>query len=216
MRYSLAPMSSAGRQLHRLAHSLQIIAGQLDEIPLTDLADVIGETFVDPHSPATRAAELTVQMLRFDTVRRVYRKCGFDDCDLRLSATMTLDELFQHLARLRSLGRQGRGGIAADILKILQSRHDDPGLSAADVATEASVSVRHVIRLLKQATGYGFRRHLRDLRVAHARALILESRMSMKEIAAAVGYARTSDLDRQFKAVTGTSPTAVRRAHRLS
>ena len=49
------------------------------------------------------------------------------------------------------------------------------------------------------------------VRLSRARGLLIESGMSVKEIAATVGYGRQHEFTRAFRRVTGVSPTDFRR-----
>lgn len=73
-----------------------------------------------------------------------------------------------------------------------------------------NVSASYLSRLIKKMTGRGFVAHVRVRRVAMARAMLLQSRLSIKEIAAAVGYSSVTQLDRHFRQATGVPPSAMR------
>jgi transcriptional regulator GlxA family with amidase domain len=96
------------------------------------------------------------------------------------------------------------------MLRFVRARHGDPVLDLSSMAGAARLSRCHVSRLFKHETGVGFATHLRAVRVNHAKHLLQSSDLSVKEIAAAVGYSNTNALDRNFKAVTGTTPTSYR------
>jgi MbtH protein len=101
----------------------------------------------------------------------------------------------------------------ARILRFVRARHGDSVLDLARMAGAARLSRCHVSRLIKHETGVGFATHLRAARVNHAKHLLQSTDLSVKEIAAAVGYTNTNALDRNFKAVTGLTPTSYR--HRV-
>jgi two-component system, response regulator YesN len=96
------------------------------------------------------------------------------------------------------------------ILRFIRARHGDPVLDLASMAGAARLSRCHVSRLIKHESGVGFATHLRAIRVRHAKHLLQSTDLSVKEIAAAVGYTNTNALDRNFKAVTGVTPTQYR------
>jgi AraC-like DNA-binding protein len=80
-------------------------------------------------------------------------------------------------------------------------------LRLRDVATKVRLSPWHFDRLLKSATGASFKAHLRAARLGAAPQMLEEGFLTMKEIAAALGYARTSHFDRDFKSIHGVTPT---------
>jgi AraC-like DNA-binding protein len=96
-------------------------------------------------------------------------------------------------------------------MSAIQKRHADPVLSLGDIAQEAHVSTWHLSRLLSRHTGRGFTRCLADVRIAAAKLLLADTELSIKEIAASVGFSSTNQLDRRFKGSQRTTPLAYRR-----
>jgi len=94
----------------------------------------------------------------------------------------------------------------------LDQAYSDPRLRLHAVAKAVGLSAHHLSRLIKKETGSGFRAHLIRKRISEARRYLLAGMMSVKEIAAAVGYDSTSSFDREFRRVHGCSPTAWRRS----
>ncbi len=84
------------------------------------------------------------------------------------------------------------------VLEAIQTRYRDPALNLSAVAKDANLSPGHVARILKHRTGQGYVAHLRRARVSAAQRLLAQSPLSIKEIAAAVGYAHPNQLDRHF------------------
>jgi AraC-like DNA-binding protein len=68
----------------------------------------------------------------------------------------------------------------------------------------------HLSRLLKAATGRTFGQLRNAVRVERARVALLTTELSVKEIAAGVGYTHPTDLTRQFRTVHALSPVAYR------
>jgi transcriptional regulator GlxA family with amidase domain len=98
----------------------------------------------------------------------------------------------------------------AHALQFMRSRHADPALSLRSTAAHVGISPFHLSRLFKSRTGCGFARHVRSIRIDSARHLLTTTTLSVKEVAAAVGYSHSNDLDRNFKAVCGVTPTMYR------
>jgi AraC-like DNA-binding protein len=92
----------------------------------------------------------------------------------------------------------------------IQDRYSDPLLNLEAVAEEVGLSASHITRLLKLQTGHGFLIHLHRRRSSVAHRLLLESHLSVKEIAAAVGYRSVTQLDRHFKRYSGSTPASIR------
>lgn len=96
-------------------------------------------------------------------------------------------------------------------LSFIRENSHNPALRLADVARHAELSRCHLDRLLVRSTGAGFIDHLRDARLARARTLLLDTEMSIKEIAFAVGYKYANELNRHFRIVYGSTPRVWRR-----
>lgn len=96
------------------------------------------------------------------------------------------------------------------MMQLINHRFADASFHLRSVATAVDLSYWHAARLLKQQTGSGFVAHVRERRVAAARQLLIESALSMKEIAARVGYAHASQFTREFRLVCGLAPRVFR------
>jgi AraC-like DNA-binding protein len=87
----------------------------------------------------------------------------------------------------------------------------DPRLTLAQVAHHAGLSRFYVARMLKNHTGAGFVGHLRRRRIEAAKELLAATVLSIKEIAAKVGYGTPRQFERDFKRLCGVAPTSGRR-----
>jgi len=73
-------------------------------------------------------------------------------------------------------------------------------------------SVGSLSRLFKKETGVSFRQHVREVRMRKAEEMLRRTLLSIKEIAAEVGYKHVSDFDHHFKEVYGMTPREYREA----
>lgn len=94
-----------------------------------------------------------------------------------------------------------------------QYERDDPTLSK--MAKQVGLSICYLPRLFKKNTGISFGEYLRDLRLKKAVLLLQDPTLSIKEIAAAVGYKYVSDFDHHFKSTYGMRPGEYRRSQRI-
>jgi AraC-like DNA-binding protein len=114
-------------------------------------------------------------------------------------------------ALIRQRGIQPAPGVRTRrALALVERRFRDPRLTLRTVAADCRLSVSHAARMIKRETGASFLAHVHRARVAAAAQLLKESTLSMKEIAAAVGYGSSSQLGRHFKRLRGTTPQAFR------
>ena len=93
---------------------------------------------------------------------------------------------------------------------IIRTRYSDPALNLAAVARQSGISPWQLSRLMKRHTGHGFTSHVHATRVEAAERLLIETSLSVKEIAATVGYRSTTQMDRQFRRASGAAPSALR------
>lgn len=87
-------------------------------------------------------------------------------------------------------------------------------LDIEEVVSQMGVSRRTLSRLFRASVGTTLHRYVHGLRIQFARELLGRTELSAKEIAARVGYRRTSDLDLHFRKACGLTPMAYRRQAR--
>jgi transcriptional regulator GlxA family with amidase domain len=97
-------------------------------------------------------------------------------------------------------------------LALINEQYTQSRLKLRDIAKQLNISVWHLSRLFKKEIGYGVIRYLRAVRMGKAQELLQDTTLSIKEIAAAVGYNHVSDFDRHFKASSGMRPGEFREA----
>ena len=82
--------------------------------------------------------------------------------------------------------------------------------SIVELASELCVSERTLSRHVRRATGMGTSDMIRSIRLHRARSLLQNSRMSIEQIAAAVGYQDATALRRLIRKVGGATPSQFR------
>jgi AraC-like DNA-binding protein len=99
----------------------------------------------------------------------------------------------------------------SDALALLAARCHEPALRLEDIAAELRLSRCHLSRLISAETGQTYRRHLTELRIRLAITQLDNERLSIKEVAAAVGYSSTASFDHEFRRRCRCSPSEWRR-----
>ena len=85
-------------------------------------------------------------------------------------------------------------------------------LSVPDLADEAQLSQNYLARAFRVRYGVTVPHYVLRRRVELARQLLTTSRMSIKQVAAEVGLPDIQHFNKQFRRLTGVSPTAYRTA----
>ncbi|MBW4079854.1 helix-turn-helix domain-containing protein [Paenibacillus sp. S150] len=85
--------------------------------------------------------------------------------------------------------------------------HYDRKIQREDAVAMSGLSLRQFTLSFKQRTGSTFTGYLNRIRVDKVKAILLQSRKSLNEVARQVGYTDEFYLSRKFKQVTGMSPT---------
>lgn len=85
-------------------------------------------------------------------------------------------------------------------------------LRRAEVAAAVRLSEPHLARVYRAATGRTILDRLTELRIASAKALLLESTLSVTQVAGEVGIISFSHFARTFKRLVGVTPSDYRRS----
>jgi len=118
-------------------------------------------------------------------------------------------------ARQNNAGDQVESCESEAVRKIEQSitymlRHLDESLQVATLAAQANISASHFFALFKRQTGCAPIDCFIRLRMQHACRLLDETMLSVKEIAATLGYDDPFYFSRIFKSVSRVAPTEYR------
>ena len=84
-------------------------------------------------------------------------------------------------------------------------------LSVKDVADSLNISYRHLARIFKQVTGFTMIKKLNDIRVNHAKTLLVETDKTICEIALEAGFNNEFYFANIFKLYTFSSPSIFRK-----
>lgn len=96
--------------------------------------------------------------------------------------------------------------------EFMRQHYAHPGLTLAQIAQAAHLSPAHFGRRFRQEAGLTPLRRLRAIRMEHARRLLAQPELRIREIARHVGYEDPLHFSRIFHAETGRSPRAFRAA----
>ena len=80
-----------------------------------------------------------------------------------------------------------------------------------EIADRHHISVSTLRRIVHEYSGYPLNEFIHRLKIAEAKNLLLNTEMSVKELAEALGYQDMFYFSRVFKRVTGISPSSYRK-----
>jgi AraC family transcriptional regulator, glycine betaine-responsive activator len=98
----------------------------------------------------------------------------------------------------------------AAALRLMESHIEEP-LPAAEIAARVQVSPRQLERLFRRHLGCPPRRHYLELRLGHARRLLLQTGLSVMEVALASGFASQSYFTKCYRDLFRLTPGMERR-----
>jgi len=93
----------------------------------------------------------------------------------------------------------------AQVIARMEANIEDP-ISPARLATDANLSPRQLERLFARYLGRSPKRYYMELRLERARNLLMQTEMSVIEIALACGFGSASHFSKCYRAIYGSTP----------
>ncbi|QNL50586.1 helix-turn-helix transcriptional regulator [Olivibacter sp. SDN3] len=90
--------------------------------------------------------------------------------------------------------------------------HFKQKISLEDISAVAGISSNSFCRYFKSKTGKTYSRFLLEIRVGHACKLLIENKMSVKQLCYESGFNNFASFHKYFKQITGKSPLTYQRA----
>ena len=88
----------------------------------------------------------------------------------------------------------------------------DGGLTLEQLAEVAGMSIPHLTTLFRRTMGQSVHAYVMERRVQRARALLLERKLTIAQVALETGFAHQSHLARWMRRLLGVTPSEVLRA----
>lgn len=104
----------------------------------------------------------------------------------------------------------------AKVIEYIKKNYCRYDLSREEVAKYAGLSNAYMSRLFKEKTGSKYIEYLTACRMEEAKRLLLETNMSIKDIAEAVGYFNVPGFRNKFKSYFGINASEIRKKYRNS
>lgn len=143
----------------------------------------------------------------------IQRICGLDPTH-ELDTGQRADEAYGLLNYVTKHARSGETAhVSPAVMRCLDAMQADPArtFEAGELARLAGMSRSHLDRLFIEQIGQPPRRYLIGLRIARAQQLLSNTDFPIAQIAERLGYRDVYFFSRQFKQVTGQTPTGYRK-----
>ena len=135
-----------------------------------------------------------------------------------------LDELLRRLCDYLLSGKNGKNhqeeSVPAEeedeitqVVRYMEEHYSNPEISMAALADAFDLSTTRFSLSFKEKMGMSPLDYLTLLRVEHAKELLLDTSLTIRDISAQVGYYDSGSFIRRFKQITGETPLQYRRSH---
>ena len=140
-----------------------------------------------------------------------------------LSSCQSVDDLDALLRRLcetlltdarredEAASPEEEGDIISQVSRYMDEHYSDPEISMAAIAESFDLSTTRLSLSFKEKTGMTPLEYLTLLRCEHAKSLLEQTDLSIRDIGIRVGYYDSGSFIRRFKQITGTTPLQYRR-----
>jgi AraC family transcriptional regulator of arabinose operon len=137
------------------------------------------------------------------------------DTEAFINAANQLRHLLTHIAlEIRQTRASNQNSFDLEVVQSLMLEHIGAQLDLDTLAAAANLSRYHFSVKYKALTGYSPIKHFLNMKMEHACHLLDSSKLSVKGVAAALGYDDQLYFSRQFSRTVGISPRAYRRSVR--
>lgn len=105
--------------------------------------------------------------------------------------------------------------LVIEIRQYIEENYGDSSLSLTHISDKFKVNGKYVSQLFKEQTGVNFVDFLMNLRIGHAKRLLLDTNEPINDIARMVGYDVPLSFARTFKKIAGLTPSDYRKHQQL-
>jgi two-component system response regulator YesN len=100
--------------------------------------------------------------------------------------------------------------LAQNIIGYIDAHYTEYDMSLKHLEDHFHMPSVQISKLIKESTGYRFKSYLTHLRIEHSKRLLLDNKLSVHAVSAAVGYGSVSHFIRVFTEYTGHTPAKYR------
>lgn len=135
---------------------------------------------------------------------------SFTDVDTLIDEAEKIKEVGIRIMGTPDPQEESRENFASSVMGYVDERLDDPNFCINMVADEFRLSTSSLSHRFKTLTGMKLSDYINERRMAYARTLLLDSRLTVSRIAMRLGYTQSSNFIRTFKAAAGMTPNEYR------
>lgn len=213
VRDNISLRGGAGGSWWAFISQMQQTVGRASELSSPALLALVHDAVANIPDVLTPPQRLVARALVFEVMERIER--GNVVNQSHRSALPTGRELREQLSpmieqRILSVESELGDLRVKTILNLIDVQFANKTVLLRQISDHTRLSRNYARRLLVGATGITFGAHLRRRRITAAQHLLMTSHLSIKEIAVVVGYQRTSQLDREFRKLCGSTPKQFR------
>ena len=186
---------------------LQMIAGLKVELPDTQICILTGY----------RDFEYAQQAIRLGVTRFLLKPSNMDELDEALQAmtdhlekiSPASEEQAEDVFPLPKEAEPAAGFIVRNALKYMEEHYNEK-LTLSSVAENIYVSQWHLSKLLNREEGKNFSEILNNIRIRHAKELLMDPAYRIADISDMLGFADVAHFSRVFKKTVGISANEYR------
>ena len=130
-----------------------------------------------------------------------------NDCKTVDEIKERLTTIFTNLCNFINNNKKSHNtGLANNIQAFINKRYKDQNLCLQMIAEEFNITVPYLSRFFKEQTGENLNSYLNNIRIEKAKELLVNTGMTISEVAKNVGFTNDSSFIRVFKKLTSTTP----------
>ena len=182
-----------------------LLAPELFRLELADLRDAV-------LAEGLHVSDDTVRRALWRLAAEVRRPRMGGPLAMEMAAIAIAERLERHLLKTAANDGLKRGGLPPARLALVEERirADLPAPTVAELAQLCGLSVRHLARAFREETGQSIGRRVAAANLQRAWRLLTETSLSIKEVAASLGFCSTASFCAAFRAATDRRPTDLR------
>ncbi len=145
-----------------------------------------------------------------ENVASIEWRSRIKSCETLTELNELIREFFRFLISRAEPRQNEASGTAKKIISFLDENYTCPDLSITMLSDSLSLSASYISRIFKKETGQSVPDYIHDKRVHYAKELLVETDLSISDIALKAGYSTAWTMNRIFKRMVHMTPGAWR------